>query len=264
MAHKTMVGGTNYDITGGRTMVDGTVYGIQKGKTMVDGTVGEIGFSTGIPISEAGLAVGDSVFAKVNGVRTEFLIVQTKKPSSMYDSSCDGYWLLAKDVYERRAWNSSNRNSYKDSTIHTYLNGAFLDLFDTGIKSQIKTVKIPYVNGTGQSGSVASGSNGLETKIFLLSAYEVGITTVEVFTVPADGYDKLSYFTNNTRRVAYFNGKANVWALRTPTSGANLYCIGVTTGGTGTYQSCSGTNGIRPAFIIDGSVCVDENYNLIG
>ena len=48
MAHKTMVDGTVYDITGGRTMVGGTVYGIQKGKTMVDGTVREIGFGPSV------------------------------------------------------------------------------------------------------------------------------------------------------------------------------------------------------------------------
>ena len=52
MAHKTMVDGTAYDISGGKTMVGGTVYGIDKGKTMVDGTVREVGFGPNIiPVS---------------------------------------------------------------------------------------------------------------------------------------------------------------------------------------------------------------------
>lgn len=44
-SHKTMVGGTIYDVTGGKCMVGGTVYDIQKGLTMVGGTVYEIPFA---------------------------------------------------------------------------------------------------------------------------------------------------------------------------------------------------------------------------
>ena len=44
MAHKTMVGGTAYEISGGKALVDGTAYSIKGGKTLVDGTAYEIGF----------------------------------------------------------------------------------------------------------------------------------------------------------------------------------------------------------------------------
>lgn len=45
MAHKTLIGGTAYEITGGKTLVDGTAYSIKNGKTLVDGTVYEVGFA---------------------------------------------------------------------------------------------------------------------------------------------------------------------------------------------------------------------------
>lgn len=48
------------------------------------------------PISA--LAVGSSVFCNVNGVKTEFVVVHQGKPSDMYDDSCNGAWLLMKDV----------------------------------------------------------------------------------------------------------------------------------------------------------------------
>lgn len=45
MAHKTLVGGTAYEISGGKTLIDGTAYSIDKGKTLVGGTAYEVGFS---------------------------------------------------------------------------------------------------------------------------------------------------------------------------------------------------------------------------
>lgn len=44
MAHKTLVGGTAYEISGGRTLINGTGYEIKGGKTLVGGTVYEVGF----------------------------------------------------------------------------------------------------------------------------------------------------------------------------------------------------------------------------
>ena len=45
MAHKTLIGGTAYEIGGGKTLVGGTAYSIDKGKTLVGGTAYEVGFA---------------------------------------------------------------------------------------------------------------------------------------------------------------------------------------------------------------------------
>lgn len=45
MAHKTLVGGTAYSISGGKTLIDGTAYSIKNGKTLVGGTAYEVGFA---------------------------------------------------------------------------------------------------------------------------------------------------------------------------------------------------------------------------
>ncbi len=47
MAHKTLIGGTAYEITGGKTLVGGTAYKIEKGKTLIGGTGYTIDLSTG-------------------------------------------------------------------------------------------------------------------------------------------------------------------------------------------------------------------------
>ena len=176
-------------------------------------------------------AVGSTVKLKVNGTAREFLVVHQGKPSSLYDESCNGTWLLMKDIYENRQWHSSNSNSYKASTIHSYLNGTFLNLFDADIREVIKQVKIPYVNGTGNS-AVASGSSGLSCKIFLLSGREVGFSTSDNQYFPNDGA-KLSYFESGTgssalnKRIAKLNGSAAFWWLRSPHTynAGNAWCV---------------------------------------
>lgn len=44
MAHKPLIGGTAYEIKGGKTLIDGTAYSIKSGKTLVGGTAYEVGF----------------------------------------------------------------------------------------------------------------------------------------------------------------------------------------------------------------------------
>ena len=115
------------------------------------------------------LSVGSSVYLNVNGAKTEFLVVHQGLPSSDYDNSCDGTWLMMEALYESRVWHSSLSNSYSASSTHSYLNSTFFNLLDSDINSAVKTVKLPYINGTGSAGSVASGSSGLSANVFLLS-----------------------------------------------------------------------------------------------
>ena len=213
------------------------------------------------------LAVGSSVYLMENGVAAEYLVVNQGIPSnsSLYDASCDGTWLLRKDLYEKRAWHRSNSNSYKASTIHSYLNSTFLGLLDSDIQEVVKQVKIPYVNGTGSGGSVASGANGLSAKIFLLSGYEVGFTTSVSSYFPVDGA-KLDYFesgdtsggTNRAKRFAYLNGTVVHWWLRSPWTNSNRHAWIVLTDGGCSGSGCSDSYGIRPALVLPSTAVFDK------
>ena len=44
MAHKTLISGTAYDITGGKTLVSGTSYSVKNGKVLIGGTAYDISF----------------------------------------------------------------------------------------------------------------------------------------------------------------------------------------------------------------------------
>ena len=237
------------------------------GKVIMSGIVPQLTVpSAGTPISE--FAVGSTVKMNVNGTQKDFLIVHQGLPSSMYDSSCDGTWLLMKDIYENRQWHSSNSNSYKASTIHSYLNSTFLGLFDSDIQAAIKEVKIPYVNGTGSGGSVASGSAGLNTKVFLLSGYEVGWTKSDSNYFPIDG-SCLSYFNgmavNDSMRIGYLNGTAAFWWLRSPNTGTTLSTWSVMDNGY--YYDGAGSAseyGVRPALILPPTALVKDDGTVKG
>lgn len=206
-------------------------------------------------------AVGSIVKIKVNGASKDFIVVQQGNPNtSIYDSSCAGTWLLMKDIYTTSTF--GNNNSYKDSSIHTYLNGTFYNLIDSNIRAAIKQVKIPYQNGTGSGGSLATGSNGLSTKVFLLSGYEVGWTTSDNGYFPKDGV-RLAYFDNssggNSKRVAYNGSSAAIWWLRSPrtSSGDGVWRVG--TGGSNHNGWCGDSYGVRPAFVLPSSLVVSDD-----
>ena len=206
-------------------------------------------------------AVGSTVKIKVNGTVKDFIIVHQGKPSSVYDDSCNGTWVLMKDIYT--TYTFGNNNSYKDSSIHTYLNGTFYNLIDSNIRAAIKQVKIPYQNGTGSGGSLATGSNGLSTKVFLLSGYEVGWTTSDNGYFPKDGV-RLAYFGNgsggNSKRVAYNGSSAAVWWLRSPgtDNSGNVWCVATDGSNYGNYW-CSNSCGVRPAFILPSTLVVSDD-----
>lgn len=206
-------------------------------------------------------AVGSIVKIKVNGASKDFIVVQQGNPNtSTYDSSCAGTWLLMKDIYTTSTF--GNNNSYKDSSIHTYLNGTFYNLIDSNIRAAIKQVKIPCQNGTGSGGSLATGSNGLSTKVFLLSGYEVGWTTSDNSYFPKDGV-RLAYFGNssggNSKRVAYNGSNAAIWWLRSPHTYNSNNVWYVYTGGSNGSNWYSYSFGVRPAFILPSTLVVSDD-----
>ena len=212
------------------------------------------------------VSVGSIVKLNVNGTAKEFIVAHQGKPSSIYDDSCNGTWLLMKDIYESRAWHSSKVNDYENSDIHAHLNSTLLGLFDSDIQAAIKEVKIPYVNGTGNS-AVASGADGLAAKIFLLSGYEVGWTTFGTsIYIPNDGVC-LSYFidTANTdsKRIGYYEGTATRWWLRSSSRSneTQAWCVSAT--GSNQSGTCNNSNGVRPALVLPETLLVLEDGTLI-
>ena len=196
--------------------VAGISRNVKKGYIGVDGVARSF-VSSGTPAGE--LAVGTTVYLTFNSKKTAFKVVHQGNPkSSVYDASCNGTWLMMSNAYGSNAWDSTN-NDYANSDIHALLNGTVWNQFSAEAKAAIKQVKIPYWKGTGTSGSLTTGANGLSTKVFLLSLREVGIVSTSSY-IPEDGV-KLSYFpatdAASSKRVVKYSSTARKWFTRTPT-----------------------------------------------
>nr|DAH19406.1 MAG TPA: hypothetical protein [Caudoviricetes sp.] len=293
MGHNVLINGTNYSIKGGNSLINGASYKVSGGGVLINGTRKNIAFGT--PLNN--LSVGSSVYMNVNGVRTEFLIVHKGNPdTNIYDSSCNGIWLLIKNIYEQRAFYISqgyqqdndygNKNSFKeDSQIVQYLNNDIYNRFDSNIKAIIKQIKIParkYGSDSDDISSLYKLESGVSLKIFLLGEYELGSTNNRF-----DDGKVLQYFNDSDyniraeRAMAKLNGSDSLWWLRTPNFGSsdsngNIGCIYyngfITTSGykpmlkeTEIYDGTGRTLpfGIRFALILPNNIKCDSNMNII-
>ena len=195
-------------------------------------------------------AVGSIVKIKVNGAAKDFIIVHQGLPSSAYDASCNGVWVVMKDIYTTMKWDGSN-NDYLNSDMTAYLNGTFISLIDADIRNAIKQVKIPYTNYS--NNNVMSGSNGLSCKVFLLSGTEVGFSGVSYMNTEGA---KLSYFDSASKRVAYNGSSAAEWWLRSPRTYSSNLVWGVKSDGSYDFWNYSVTYGVRPALYFPSTLWV--------
>lgn len=212
-------------------------------------------------------SVGSIVKLKENGSAVNYIVVHQGRPSSSYDTSCDGTWLLRQDIAENRVWDSGNSNVLESSDIHSYLNNTWINRYDTDIRNAIKQVKIPYRQNGGSGGTDRSGSNGLSCKIFLLSGREVGFTNNESSYFPNDGA-KLDYFLSGNdssaqqKRIAKLNGSATFWWLRSPDTGLTDYVWVVDSNGSYDGWYANNSCGVRPALVLPSTLLVSDDGSI--
>lgn len=161
--------------------------------------------------------VGDSVFMNVDGVRTEFIIAHIGNPDTqIYDESCDGVWVIMKDVHSNAVrYDSGEPWKYNWTEMHDYLNGTFFSMLDASIQQLVKLVKIPYSDGDvyEETSGAAYGENGLLTRVFLPNE-----TELSGFGLYHEGklLDYFDYgYSGNEKRKAYKNGVAVSYPTRT-------------------------------------------------
>lgn len=213
--------------------------------------------------------VGDVVKIKENGVAANFIVVHKGLPSTMYDSSCDGVWLLREKACIKKSVDPSNGNDFENSDLKEWLNGEYFNGISSEIRNTIKQVKIPYKKGHGaDSTEVQTGADGLPCKIFLLAAYEVGFTIDNAYNVLIDG-SKLSYFLSEpssdaiAKRICYNDAGNTVnWWLRTPHANSSSSVFVVYGGARGYDSANSQSYWVRPAFVLPSLYLTDSDGNI--
>lgn len=255
------VGGAQKPFVGGYVNVGGVLKKIVGGYQNVGGVLVPLLADNGITVGS--LAVGTIVKMNVGGTARNFIVVNQGRPSTAYDASCDGTWLLMEDIYAKNTIvpQDNIHNDYANTDGFAYLNSTFYNQLDSGVKGIVKTVKIPYIKGSG-GGAVVTGSSGLSTKIFDLSATEVGLTSNQVDTMGAT----LSYFNGaaNSKRIAKYNGSSDSWITRSAFKNNTYYFGYVDKRGSFSIAYIGYSEyGLRPAMVLPSDTLVDENNNVI-
>ena len=205
--------------------------------------------------------VGDIIKIKENSTAVDFIVVHKGAPSTAYYGMDGGVIVLRKDIHSNGVYDSSN-NDYANSDIHSWCNNTYLNTIQEDVRNQIMTVRIPYRRGTSGS-SVSTGANGLQCKAFLLSTKEVDST--ESYS-PNEGA-VFSYFKGggNSKRIARLNGSPNYWWLRSPDTSDSYYAWYVGPDGAVSIfnYNVGYSYGRRPAFVLPGSLYVDDSGNVV-
>lgn len=242
MAHKTLIGGTAYDISGGKAMVSGTGYAKKKGRVLVNGTGYDIPFSSGIPLST--VALGDILMLNENGSPVPFYVCKHDYESGLNGA---GRTLLArKDCYDKRMLGFSN--AFSGSYMDTWLNGTWFKLLDIGIQETAGTTKFYcFASGTDDT------KQTLSRTAFILSCTELGVLNFEDGTA-------LDSAVCNKLAIAYINGTATTQWTRTPEPNEDGMVV-ISASGKLNLVRPSSTQGVRPAFTLPGTFQVVQNHD---
>lgn len=214
------------------------------------------------------LPVGSSVYCNVSGTKKEFIIVHHGNPdTSIYDSSCDGTWLLQKETngFGIR-WAMSTGTYYNQSNIKAYMSEA-IDEID--IKDIIKTVKIPWC---AYGSTYHTLSDGDECKGFPLSMTEVGLTSSDLPYVPDGDGAKLDYFESGTgssaneKRLALTDIVSRNWWTRSVRTDNNALAWFIYMNGAGNSANVTDSDDYRYrlAFIIPSDTMVAADGTISG
>lgn len=199
----------------------------------------------------------------VNGVRTEFLVVHQGLPGSMYDSSCNGTWILPKSTISgvpELKWDGGNFAQYSESTINTYLSTTFIGMLDSKVQNVISQANIITTNTSTIAG--APETVNASTKAFLISLTEMGVTNRYVEALGA----KLSYFEDGegSSAVGKRGWNSAYWTRSCSTSSRNIVYYCYSDGEYAGDNPNSSVLGVRPTMILSSKATFDENFNIVG
>ena len=244
MAHKTLISGTSYSVTGGRELIGGTGYDCKAGKTIIGGTAFTVPFSKGIPLST--ITPGAILYLNESGSPVPFYIAKHD-----YESGLNGAGrtlVVRKDCYDIRVFSNSYNNAYANSALDSWLCKTYLKLLDADTQAAIGKTKFYYTPGNGNY-TVTT----LQRAVFQLSLTELGKSAIQANT------EGSALPIASTLQIAYRNGSAVVQWTRTPAAGSTSLVYFLNTTGSVSNGGYNHSYGSRPAFTLPSTTVVIAN-----
>ena len=263
MSHKTIIGGTAYDVKGGKCLVGGTGYDIKKGRTLIGGTGYDITFASPYDPVFANNTWGQIIVACHNNAVPDTWKVADQKPMTIngvdylidiigknHDDYSDGsgkapLTFQLHDCYGTQyAMNASASNVGGWGSCDMRINRlpVILAKMPAVVRSRIREV-----NKLTLAGSQSATINTTADKLFLLS--EIEIFGSIKFSKSGEG-TQYDYYKAGNSAVKHFNGKIHNWWERSPyyaDTDAKRFCM-VSGRGTAGYDSAVYASGVAFAF----------------
>ena len=251
--HKTLIGGTAYEVKSGKCLINGTAYAIQKGRTLINGTGYDIALASLydpvfannewadiIAACHAGAvpdtwAVGDYKDMTIDGLSYRVDIIG-KNHDAYLDGTAAPLTFQLHDCYKTKYSMQvpvSNQRYWENCQMRKTHLPAILKLLPDEIQTGIRAAnKTTY------------GMRATD-KLFLLSESEVFGSN----QYSADGEGaQYAYYAAGNSRIKKVNGSAYDWWLRSPCiEDVDSYCI-VSSGGYRSYKASNYSVGVSFAF----------------
>lgn len=192
---------------------------------------------------------GSIIKINENGSPVEFYVAKHD-----YEAGLNGTGrtlVVRKDCYDTRQWSSSNENEYATSTIDSWLNGDYKNLFGVSVGKVIGSTKFKYTPSYDSSVGI------LERAIFLLSVTELGRSANYVNT------EGSALSIASSLQIAYLNSSAVAQWTRSPSTSGPDAAVRLLSDGTVKSTPTSGSNGSRPCFTLPSTTKIDENGQVI-
>ena len=126
MAHKTLISGTAYSVTGGRELIGGTGYGCKGGKTLIGGTAFKVKFDDGLTwiINKTFrvMPLSQEIDFISNGKQFKrFSIIAGSTPQIAYDGGPDGLWYAYYGSWTQEEFRTVTFTEMPTGTLLTWL-----------------------------------------------------------------------------------------------------------------------------------------------
>jgi hypothetical protein len=244
MAHKTLISGTAYSVTGGRELIGGTGYGCKAGKTIIGGTAFIIPFAKGPTLSS--ITPGGILMLNESGNPIPFYIAKHD-----YEPELNGAGrtlIVRKDCGAEKRINI--RNNYENGDADYWNRWIWTKLLDADVIAALGSTKFYYTPGNGNNTVTV-----LNRTAFQLSAAELGLTAS---TVNAEGTELP---IASMLKIAYTDGSAVFQWTRTPRTDGTTKSVMITDDGyfAGIESNTRDFCRCRPAFTIPGNLSVVQN-----
>ena len=190
------------------------------------------------------------LYVKENGTYVPFLV--------MTNDFGGNTLLLREEIMAQLRPYNDGYAAYEDSDLDRWLNTDYLAALDDPNLTVITTrIEVTDPNSLGRSGR---DTGFIDRDVFILSHHELALSG------PINSADEglpLKYFKNSASRIAYLNGEAVEWWLRTPDTFYETSVYTVSTNATVGIKEDTDESGVRPAFCIPSDTPVEKRSDII-